>query len=58
MAGLISKIEWGLAQGLEVKVWRDYEEFVQELGNKFPHEREGIRKFYDECWRVFNSLNR
>ena len=44
-------------QGLEVKVWRDYEEFLEELSSKFPHEKEGIRKFYDECWRVFNSLN-
>ncbi|DBA72385.1 TPA: hypothetical protein ACH3X2_010424 [Trebouxia sp. C0005] len=44
-------------EGLDVKVWRDYEEFLQELGDRFPHERKGIRKFYDECWRVFNSLN-
>ena len=44
-------------QGLEVKVWRDYEEFLEELSSKFPHEKEGIRNFYDECWRVFNSLN-
>ena len=46
-----------MPQGLEVKVWRDYEQFLQELGDRFPHERKGIRKFYDECWRVFNSLN-
>lgn len=38
-------------------MWRDYEDFVQELSGKFPHEAHGIRKFYDECWRVFNSLN-
>ena len=38
-------------------MWRDYEEFLEELSSKFPHEKEGIRKFYDECWRVFNSLN-
>ena len=44
-------------QGLEVKVWRKYEEFIEELTSKFPHERKGIKKFYDECWRVFNSLN-
>ena len=44
-------------QGLEVKVWLDYEQFIGELGDRFPHERRGIRKFYDECWRVFNSLN-
>ena len=40
-----------------MKVWRDYEQFLQELGDRFPRERKGIRKFYDECWRVFNSLN-
>jgi prolycopene isomerase len=44
-------------EGLEVKVWRDYEAFIQELGDRFPAERQGIRKFYDECWRVFDSLN-
>lgn len=44
-------------EGLEVKVWRDYEAFIEELSAKFPHERTGIRRFYDECWRVFNSLN-
>ena len=43
-------------QGLEVKVWRDYEAFVQELSQRFPHERAGIRKFYDACWQVFNAL--
>lgn len=46
-----------MSQGLDVKVWRDYEQFLQELSNRFPKERKGIRKFYDECWRVFNSLN-
>lgn len=46
-----------ISQGLDVKVWRDYEQFLQELGDRFPKERKGIRNFYDECWRVFNSLN-
>ena len=45
------------AQGLDVKVWREYEDFVEELSQRFPHEREGIKKFYGECWAVFNSLN-
>jgi len=35
----------------------DYEKFLQELTAYFPHERQGIR-FYDECWKVFNYLNR
>jgi len=43
--------------GLEVKVWRDYGAFVDELASKFPAERAGIEKFYGECWKVFDSLN-
>ena len=51
------QIHYHLPKDLEVKVHRDYEKFLQELGDKFPHERDGIRKFYDECWRIFNCLN-
>jgi prolycopene isomerase len=40
------------SKGLEVRVWRDYEKFIAELTYRFPHEAKGIRKFYDECWRV------
>ncbi|MGC9526630.1 MAG: carotenoid isomerase [Limnospira sp.] len=51
------QIHYHLPGDLEVRVHRDYEKFLQELGEKFPQEREGIRKFYDECWQVFNCLN-
>jgi prolycopene isomerase len=51
------QIHYHLPQGLELKVHKDYEKFLQELTAYFPHEREGIRKFYDECWTVFNCLN-
>ena len=44
-------------QGLQVKVWRDYSDYIEELSARFPYERAGIQKFYDECWRVFNALN-
>ena len=44
-------------QGLDVKVWRKYDDFVMELSERFPHERKGIERFYGECWAVFNSLN-
>lgn len=44
-------------QGWEVKVWRDYERFIADLTALFPHEREGIRRLYDEFWKVFNALN-
>jgi prolycopene isomerase len=51
------QIHYHLPGNLELKVHRDYEAFLQELIAYFPHEQQGIRKFYDECWRVFNCLN-
>lgn len=51
------QIHYHLPNGLDVKVHRDYEQFLAELGDRFPQERQGIRQFYDECWKVFNCLN-
>ncbi len=51
------QINYHLAEDLELKVHQDYEKFLQELIAHFPHERQGIRRFYDECWQVFNCLN-
>lgn len=51
------QIHYHLPNGLDLKVHRDYEKFLQELIAYFPHERNGIRQFYDECWQVFNCLN-
>lgn len=50
-------VRYHLPAGLELKVHKDYEKYLQELTAYFPHERQGIRKFYDECWKVFNCLN-
>nr|WP_306441589.1 carotenoid isomerase [Halomicronema hongdechloris] len=44
--------------GISLRVHRDYEQFLAELGRCFPQERQGIRRFYDECWQVFHCLNR
>lgn len=52
------QIHYHLPSGLDLKVHQDYEKFLQELTAYFPHERQGIRRFYDECWKVFNCLNR
>ena len=52
------QIHYHLPNDLKVKVHRDYEKFLQELTAYFPHEQQGIRQFYDECWKVFNCLNR
>ena len=51
------QIHYHLPKGLEPKVHRDYDKFIKELTSYFPHEKEGIRRFYDECWQVFNCLN-
>ncbi|MEM7772689.1 MAG: carotenoid isomerase [Cyanobacteria bacterium P01_A01_bin.37] len=51
------QIHYHLPKDLELKVHRDYEQFLQELIARFPHEAKGIRQFYDECWQVFNCLN-
>ncbi|WP_036485329.1 carotenoid isomerase [Myxosarcina sp. GI1] len=51
------QIHYHLPDNLELKVYRDYEQFLQELIAIFPHEAKGIRHFYDECWQVFNCLN-
>eukprot|EP00892_Ulva_mutabilis_P008902 jgi/Ulvmu1/6384/UM003_0012.1 len=44
--------------GLNVPVPRSYEAFLDILIDRFPHEEEGIRGFYGECWEVFNALNK
>ncbi|NEQ83280.1 MAG: carotene isomerase, partial [Moorea sp. SIO2I5] len=51
------QIHYHLPGDLELKVHREYENFLQELTAHFPDQRQGIRKFYDECWKVFNCLN-
>lgn len=51
------QIHYHLPNGLDLKVHRDYEKFLAELIAYFPHEAQGIRQFYDECWKVFNCLN-
>jgi len=51
------QIHYHLPAGLELKVHQAYEKFLQELIGHFPDERQGIRQFYDECWKVFNCLN-
>ncbi|MEH2291902.1 carotenoid isomerase [Nostoc sp.] len=51
------QIHYHLPQGLDLKVDRVYEKFLQNLTAHFPHEEQGIRRFYDECQKVFKCLN-
>ncbi|MBD2253210.1 carotenoid isomerase [Nostoc parmelioides] len=52
------QIHYHLPNNLNLKVDRVYDNFLQNLAAHFPHEKEGIRRFYDECWQVFKCLNR
>lgn len=51
------QIHYHLPNNLDVKVDRNYQTFLENITAYFPHERLGIRRFYDECWKVFNYLN-
>ena len=51
------QLHYHLPNNLELKVDRNFDKFLQQLIAYFPHERQGIHKFYDECWKVFNCLN-
>ncbi|OEL36466.1 Prolycopene isomerase, chloroplastic [Dichanthelium oligosanthes] len=52
-----STVHFHLPGDLSVLVHRKYEDFINGLISKFPHEKEGILKFYGICWQIFNSLN-
>ncbi|MEH2466024.1 carotenoid isomerase [Nostoc sp.] len=51
------QIHYHLPQGLNLKVDQVYEKFLQNLIAHFRDEEEGIRRFYDECQKVFKCLN-
>lgn len=52
-----STVHFHLPNDLSIRVHREYHDFITELTNKFPHEKDGILKFYGECWKIFNALN-
>lgn len=51
------QVRYHLPNGLDVRTHRDYAKFVEELVERFPHEEDGIRRFYGACWVVFDALN-
>lgn len=50
-------VHFHLPSNLSVRVHREYNDFITELINNFPHEKDGIVRFYNECWKIFNALN-
>jgi prolycopene isomerase len=51
------QIHYHMPNGFEVPVYYERSRFLDCLYRRFPHEREGIRKFYDELESVYDILN-
>lgn len=47
-----STVHFHLPNNLSVQVHREYNDFIKEMISTFPHEKDGIIKFYSECWKV------
>ena len=51
------QLEYHLPNNFRISVDREYKEFISKLSVRFPHEKEGIKKFYGTCKKVFNCLD-
>ncbi len=51
------QLEYHLPNNFSIAVDREYDEFIRKLSDRFPEEKEGIRKFYGTCKKVFNCLD-
>ena len=51
------QIHYHMPKGFEVPVHYDRTRFLECLYRRFPHERDGIRRFYDELESVYDILN-
>ncbi|KAL2900911.1 Prolycopene isomerase chloroplastic [Bienertia sinuspersici] len=45
-------VHFHLPSNLSVRVHREYNDFMAELITKFPDEKDGLLKFYGECWKM------
>ena len=51
------QLEYHLPNDFCISVDKSYEKFIGKLSTIFPHEKEGIKKFYGTCQNVFNCLD-
>ena len=51
------QLEYHLPNDFNIAVDKEYEKFINKLSKQFPHEKEGIKKFYETCASVFNCLD-
>lgn len=51
------QIHYHMPEGFEVPVYYERPRFLESLYRRFPHEKEGIRRFYDELESVYDILS-
>ena len=51
------QLEYHLPNNFNISVDKNYNKFISKLTASFPKEKEGIKKFYDTCGRVFKCLD-
>ncbi len=51
------QLEYHLPNDFNIAVDKSYTEFIRKLSERFPHEKVGIKRFYDTCSNVFNCLD-
>ena len=51
------QLEYHLPNNLTISVDKEYKKFASKLTDRFPHEKEGIKKFYGTCEKVFSCLD-
>ena len=51
------QLEYHLPNNFSISVDREFENFIKKLCDRFPHEKDGIKKFYGTCEKVFNCLD-
>ena len=51
------QLEYHLPNKFNLSVDKNYSNFINKLSERFPHEKEGIKKFYGACRKVFNCLD-
>ncbi|WP_288262322.1 carotenoid isomerase [uncultured Prochlorococcus sp.] len=51
------QLEYHLPKNFNISVDKNYNKFINKLSASFPQEKEGIKKFYDTCGRVFRCLD-
>ncbi|KAH9330672.1 hypothetical protein KI387_002780, partial [Taxus chinensis] len=44
-------VHYHLPGGLSIRVHREFKDFLVERTSYLPHEKEGISRFCNECWK-------